>query len=105
MIGLEISCNGKRVIVAGGDRVFSVSSVVNVLGKLGENIKKDFEPFGNLTVLGISEPHGKKPQQMITWNHKTDLSVGDEIKIRIVEIEKPTKATDIQDIEEKEDQD
>ena len=99
MHGLEITRNGKRTIVSGGDAVISLSAVIAVYGKLGENTQNEAPPFGNLTVLGVSEAEGDKRQRMITWNEKRDLKPGDEITIRFIEIDKPSKPSEVTEVE------
>jgi len=99
MLGLEITRNGKKTIVAGGEAIASLSAVVAVYGKLDERTNHVAPPFGNLTVLGVKEAVGDDPQKMITWDDTKDLKPGDEIVIRFVEIDKPTKPSEVSEID------
>jgi hypothetical protein len=98
MHGLEITRNGRRTIVAGGDAIISLSAVMAVYGKLGQNTQNEAPPFGNLTVLGVAAAEGDNKQKMITWNEKRDLKLGDEITIRFIEIKKPSKPSEVTEI-------
>jgi hypothetical protein len=98
MTGLEINRNGKKVIIAGGHHIISLSAVIAVYGKLGDEDPNEAAPFGNLTVLGVSEKSNKNKQEMITWNQKKDLVLGDEIHIRFIQIDSPTKPSEIQEV-------
>jgi hypothetical protein len=98
MIGLEITRNGKKAIIAGGQNVISLSAVVAVFGRLGDLAQSEAEPFGNLTVFGVSDKQEGNKQEMITWNQKKHFSLGDEILIRFVEIDSPSKPSEIQEV-------
>lgn len=102
MHGLEITRNGKKTIVAGGESIISLSAVMAIYGKLGDNTKLEAPPFGNLTVLGFTEATGDNKQMSISWNDKKDLKPGDEITIRFIEIEKPSKPSEVTKIEPEE---
>jgi hypothetical protein len=104
MHGLEITRNGKRTIIAGGQNMISLNAVIAVYGKLGEETQNDAPPFGNVTVMGVSEATNQNKQKMITWNDKKDMKPGDEIIIRFIEIDEATKPSEIAEIESDEDE-
>ncbi len=102
MIGLEITHNGKKAVVAGGDTLLSLSAVIAAYG-LEKKTSGSVDPFGCLSVFGISEASEKQPQQMLTWLDDFDLTVGDEITIRFIEVsrvQRPKKAVNIPEDEE-----
>ncbi len=104
MHGLEITLNGKRTIVAGGPRMISLNAVVAAYGQLSDETKNGASPFGGLSVMGVAEATSHEKQKMITWNNEEDLKPGDEIVIRFIEIDEPTKPTEVSEIEAEQDE-
>jgi hypothetical protein len=102
MIGFEITRNGKKEVIAGGHYVISLNAVIALYGKLGDGAQNGAEPFGNLTVLGVSEKPEGNNLEMITWNQKKGLELGDEIHIRLIQIDSPTKPSEIHEIAKEE---
>jgi len=81
MIALEITINGKKIVLAGAPSLAGgVTSVVKA--------PSPGEPVGALTVFGITEFVEGEEQLMLNWKENHPVSVGDEIRICIKEVSK-----------------
>ena len=91
MLAFEISHNGTKILVAGSEAIEG--------GALQAGVGTDdtSEDAGKLTVFGISKYIEGVQQDMLHWKEDYPLTVGDEIKIRIVRVshaDPPQEITD-----------
>ena len=87
MIAFEIHINGQKVVTAGGSDLLSLNAAVSAYGKLGEDTKNAAEPFGNIMVLGVSMV-AENQSKSSHWCEGLSFSVGDEIRIRFIDVSK-----------------
>ncbi len=100
MIGFEIIRNGKKALVAGGESLLSLSAVIAAYGKLGVNASSSADPFGNLTVLGVSKVSEQNAQQVLTWEDDVPLAVGDVITVRFIQVDHVSAPRKVEDVSE-----
>jgi hypothetical protein len=81
MRAFEIYINGGRVCVAGVNDSSVLNAIVDYVGR-------DKEECFHLHVGGLLIPE----EEHVTWQDK-DLAVGDDVRIKVVEVEKIDKPT------------
>lgn len=91
MIALQISLNGKQLCIAGTDDLCVLNSIVNAVGKLGDesNPQRDSNEAPDL-FLSVGGLTGRKDSddEHLRWTEHQVLSVGDEIIISMIEVNK-----------------
>jgi hypothetical protein len=72
MTGFEVVLNGRRLCIAGAGEHGTLTTIISSVGKRSELM---------LEVGGLSD------DAHLTWAVPSDLSVGDEVIVRVVEVE------------------
>ncbi|MBZ0166139.1 MAG: hypothetical protein K8I00_04970 [Candidatus Omnitrophica bacterium] len=88
MIALEITLNGKKLVVAGTDDLCVLGAMVScslLRKKANPNHEKD-EVY-NLCVSGLTAKTNKADDEHLDWINFLDLKTGDEIKVKIIELD------------------
>ncbi len=93
MIILEVKYNGKIIARAGRSDLSVLNTIVDAVGVLGENsvgTKTEKEGYYlHLQVGGLSASSEKDPGNHLRWVSSKQISIGDEINIKILEDDNP----------------
>lgn len=91
MIALRVQINSQPLIIAGHIDLGGLSAIVSSRGKLGKtskgtiNIKDKVEL--DLFVGGLTEESKGKDKEHLRWIRNQKLNVGDEITIKIIDVD------------------
>lgn len=90
MIAVEVSLNDEKLTVAGSDELCVLSTIVNANGKLGPKSQgtkfEDSEYDLSLRVGGLTSRGDGQEDEHPVWVERTELSVGDIVTVRFIEI-------------------
>jgi|ERR1041385_6676690 hypothetical protein len=96
MIAFEISLNGKRVCLAGGDDLAVLSACVTACGKLGKQTVpgRPDDTTGEIHywVGGLTARRDPKKDVHVNWKSSAPLQVGDVIEVKVLETEEADRA-------------
>jgi hypothetical protein len=90
MIAVEVSLNGEQLTVAGSDELAVLSTIVNASGKLGPKSHgtkfedKDYDL--SMRVGGLTSRGDGQEDEHPLWVERTQLSIGDVVTVRLVEV-------------------
>jgi hypothetical protein len=90
MIAVEVSLNGEQLTVAGSDELAVLSTVINASGKLGpksHGTKSEDSDYNlSMRVGGLTSRGGGQEDEHPLWVERTQLSIGDVVTVRLVEV-------------------
>jgi hypothetical protein len=90
MIAVEVSLNNEILTVAGSDELSVLSATVNATGKLGpksQGTKFEDQDYNlSFRVLGLTSRGDGLEDEHPVWVERTELSVGDVVTVRLVEV-------------------
>lgn len=84
MIALEVKINNKVVTVAGRQDLCVLNAMIGAMGSLGKPISSQHEKLIEFNVCGVAKDTELNMGTKYNWLPKTELGVGDEITIKIV---------------------
>jgi hypothetical protein len=84
MIALEVKINGKVVTVAGRKDLCVLNAMIGAIGSLGSQPTSQHEKLIEFNVCGVAKDTELNIGSKYNWLPKTELGVGDEISIKIV---------------------
>ena len=97
MIALEVRINGRVATVAGRQDLCVLNALIGAIGTLGTQAKNSTEKVIEFNVSGVAKDDQKNIGIQFDWLPKTELKLGDEIAIKIVDTERvysPIKSTE-----------
>ena len=108
MIALEILLNGKRLGVAGADDLGVLHAIVTAGGQLGSktvrvhrnpeaNPDANMHPDFTLHVGGLTSRGDNAKNEHLRWHLPAQISVGDTIEIRLLDV--PLETVDLPIVE------
>ena len=90
MIAVEVSLNGEQLTVAGSDELAVLSTIVNASGKLGSKSHgtkfEDADYDLSMRVGGLTSRGEGQEDEHPLWVERTQLSIGDVVTVRLVEV-------------------
>lgn len=90
MIAVEVSLNDELLAIAGSDELSVLSAIVNATGKLGPKSHgtkfEDEDHNLSLRVGGLTSRVDGVDDEHPVWVERTELSIGDVVTVRLVEI-------------------
>lgn len=90
MIAVEVSLNGEKLTVAGSDELAVLSTIVNASGKLGPKSHgtkfEDNDYNLSMRVGGLTSRGDGQEDEHPLWVERTELSIGDVVTVRLVEV-------------------
>lgn len=90
MIAVEVSLNGEQLTVAGSDELAVLSTIVNASGKLGSKSHgtkfEDADYDLSMRVGGLTSRDEGQEDEHPLWVERTQLSIGDVVTVRLVEV-------------------
>lgn len=96
MIAVEVSLNNEILTVAGSDELSVLSAVVNATGRLGpksHGTKFEDDTFNlSMRVGGLTSRGDGLEDEHPVWVERTELSVGDIVTVRLVEVSEAVAA-------------
>ncbi|MFZ6723358.1 hypothetical protein [Undibacterium sp. Ji49W] len=88
MYALKVSINGGTPIVAGGEDLVVLNTIIDGTGKLGSqtNSRRGDDTYDfAVSVGGLTARKEDQPDEHLRWISRMPLQVGDTIQIEIVE--------------------
>lgn len=80
MKAIEVTQNGKRIILAGAPALADGTIHASVC------LDDTSQDFAKIAVFGVTKFEEGKEQAMMTWKDGYRIAVSDEIRIRIIEV-------------------
>ncbi len=99
MIALEVRLNNELISIAGHDDLSVLSTIISAVGVLGSTsagtMTKNESYEISLNVTGLSAPIDESPTQHLAWIPRSELQLGDELFVRVVEIDRADDPSEI----------
>jgi len=101
MIAFEVSLNGRKVVLAGAEDLGVLNAIVTAVGKLGhlsQGARRKQDSF-DVRIGGLTSRIDGQKNEHLNW-FKQSLIIGDEIKVKIVEVDSVEPPTDYHEAKE-----
>lgn len=86
MIALEVKINGKLVTIAGRNDLCALNALIGAIGSLGNSINN--QKVIEFNVSGVAKNEQSASGSKLNWLPHTELGLGDEITVKIVDTER-----------------
>jgi hypothetical protein len=83
MIAFDVSVNGVHIGLVGVEPLGVLSAIVQAGRSRADGASDELRSYTNLTLGGLT---GTRPREFVNWVSGRELSVGDEVLVRVVDV-------------------